>query len=85
VTSTEASQRVAAHALQVEIPMVAVGEGGLQGCGGGWPPGCPRYDCMGGRQKPGPQGGQNHAEGGGGHVGGAPGARDPPVHCGPGA
>jgi hypothetical protein len=30
VTSMEASQRPAAHALQVEIPTVAAGEGGLQ-------------------------------------------------------
>jgi hypothetical protein len=31
MTSTEASQKAMAHTLHVEIPMVAVGEGGLQG------------------------------------------------------
>jgi hypothetical protein len=46
-------------------------------CGGvseGWP----KYRCGGGRQKPGPVGGQNPAEGGSGHVGGALTVGDPP-------
>jgi hypothetical protein len=55
------------------------------GGGGGWPPGCPGYTCTSRRQKSGPQVGQNPAEDGGGHVGGAPGVRDPPVYYSPGA
>jgi hypothetical protein len=51
------------------------------GGGGGWSPGYPGYGYTGGRQKPGPQVSQNPTEGGGGHVGGAPGAGDPPIHC----
>jgi hypothetical protein len=52
------------------------------GGGGGWPPGCLGYGCMGKHQNPGLQGGQNPAKGGGGHVGGASGAGDPPVYSG---
>jgi hypothetical protein len=48
-------------------------------CGWGVPLGWPRYDCGGGHQKPGFEGSQNPAGDGGGHVGGAPAAEDPPT------
>jgi hypothetical protein len=86
VTSTEASQRAAAHALQVEIPTAVVaanspdpsaGDGSLQA----------DLDTAARADAKSlvPEGGHNPAGGSGSHVGGAPGAGDPPVHYGPGA
>jgi hypothetical protein len=66
-------------------PHGSSGRGWPPGYGGVCPLGCPGYGCTGGHQKPVPQGGQNPAKGGGGHVAGALGVGDPPVHCGPGA
>jgi hypothetical protein len=47
-------------------------------CGGGLPEGWPGYSYGGGHQKPKPVGSQNPVGGGGGHMGGAPAAEDPP-------
>jgi hypothetical protein len=79
VSSTEAIQRVTMPALQVELPTASatastpdpsVGEE------------CQKVDLDmamgGGRQKPGPVGGQKPARDDEDHVGGAPTAGDPP-------